>query len=261
MSSLTLAQINSAAEILLEACNKASAIERMTSKFGEFSTEDAYRIQLAGMKKRCDSGAKQIGWKMGLTSESKRKQMSLNSAIFGYLLGNTLLDGATISPKGLIHPKGEPEIAFRMRRSIKGIVDRKTVQASIGTYCSAIEIIDSRYIGFKYFSLSDVIADNCSSGKFLLSEEVRYDSSIDLSKAMMRFSVSGETTAVPASEISGDPINSLLQLCELLNTFDLEIKEGDIVLAGASTPAAELIPGRSFSLAVDGCANLAFSVI
>ena len=46
----------------------------------------------------------------------------------------------------------------------------------------ALEILDSRYVGFKYFSLPDVVADNASSSHFVLGDSVRF-SDIGLARA------------------------------------------------------------------------------
>src|SRR5437879_6262394 len=55
--------------------------------FGEFSLEDGYRIQRAGIGLRVERGETVAGYKMGLTSKAKRDQMNLAMPIYGVLTG------------------------------------------------------------------------------------------------------------------------------------------------------------------------------
>jgi 2-oxo-3-hexenedioate decarboxylase len=257
--SLNSESIHNAAQILWKATQNVGAIERITAQFGDFSLKDAYAIQQFGMALRQKAGSEWIGWKMGLTSKAKREQMSLDSAIFGYLFKEGMLPPESVSLGGLIHPKAEPEIGFRMKKKLKGKVSFQEACDSIGAVCAAIEIIDSRYTGFKYFSLPDVIADNCSAGRFVWGPEQAFDSGLDLSKAKMNFYIDDQLQAsVLGEEISGHPVHSLMQLAELLAEHELDVPAGALVLAGAATPAASLKPGQRVLLEVEGLKSLGF---
>ena len=60
-----------------------------------------------------------------------------------------------------IHPRAEPEIAFKLSQDIVGALSVDEVVNYVDGV-AAVEVIDSRYENFK-FSLEDVVADNCSS--------------------------------------------------------------------------------------------------
>ncbi|NDB18469.1 MAG: 4-oxalocrotonate decarboxylase, partial [Actinobacteria bacterium] len=108
---------------------------------------------------------------MGLTSEAKRRQMGLKDAIFGVLTDRMALSETT--PYRLnhqIHPKAEPEIALRLSRDFSGEHSADSAWACVDQVAPAIEVLDSRFVGFKYFSLADVIADNASSSQFLIGK-------------------------------------------------------------------------------------------
>jgi len=66
-----------------------------------------------------------------------------------------------------IHPKIEPEIAFVIQRALRHPLTEAEVLAACEGVCAALEILDSRFRDFKYFSLPDVIADNSSSHHYI----------------------------------------------------------------------------------------------
>ena len=101
-----------------------------------------------------------------------------------------------------------------------------------------MEILDSRYEQFRYFSMEDVIADNSSSSHFILGPEQVDFAGLPLDHLTMNMKVNGETVREGnSSAISGDPVLSLLQLSELLSERGHIIPAGSIILAGAATAA------------------------
>lgn len=58
-----------------------------------------------------------------------------------------------------------------------------------------MEIIDSRYLNFK-FTLPDVIADNCSSSKFVLGSKWMNPGEMDLANVGMVMSKNGKMATV-----------------------------------------------------------------
>jgi 2-oxo-3-hexenedioate decarboxylase len=162
--------------------------------------------------------------------------------------------GAGFPLAGTIHPKIEPEIAFRIGKTLRGKVGREdAIQACSGA-TAALEILDSRFKDFKYFSLEDVVADNSSSSHFILGTRWTELAKLDLPALELSLSHDGEVVQKAlGSAISGDPLNSLLQLCELLDSRGgLPLPAGSIVLAGAATAAVQLKPGSRIRLSVPG---------
>lgn len=239
----------------------ARAGAKLTDRHPELSVDDAYAVQERGMALRFARGEKRVGYKMGLTSQAKREQMGLHSPVYGELTDVMEVRGGTYRLVGQIHPKIEPEIAFLVRDELRGNVTREEVLAACSGVCAAMEILDSRYVGFKYFSLPDVIADNSSSSQFVLGAEVVDPRSLDLAHLEMVMSVDG----VPAeralsSAISGDPVISVIQLCALLAARGLALPAGSVVLAGAATTAVQLAVGQRIELAVQGLGTVRVDV-
>ncbi len=240
------------AQALDQARLEAREVERVTVKHPKLTLEEAYQIQDQGIRLRLSQGEKIIGYKMGLTSEAKRAQMGLGSPIYGVLTDRMQVqNGAYFSLKGKIHPKIEPEIAFKTKRTLKGQVTQEQALAACESVCAAMEVLDSRYTGFKYFSLEDVVADNSSSSYFILGSPIS-PSGLDLSTLEMIMEVNGKAVqSARSSAISGHPVNSIVQLCELLTSRGLELPAGSLVLAGAATQAVTLEPGLEIRLTVE----------
>jgi 2-oxo-3-hexenedioate decarboxylase len=254
------------ASVLNEARLKAKPVPQLTNQLSKeissFSRADAYSIQEKQLELRKSAGEVQLGWKMGLTSEAKRRQMNLDSPLYGFLTDKMKVEHAgTFSLKGTIHPKIEPEIAFWIKEDLSGKPTRDQVLKSCRAVCAAMEILDSRYEQFKYFSMEDVISDNSSSSHFVLGpwrEDVRR---IDLANLTMEMAVDGQVMQTGNSkDISGDPVMSVIQLCELLAERNQILKAGSTVLAGAATAAVELKPGMEVELHVQSFQPVTVSI-
>ena len=246
---------------LHEARKKAKEIPPLSREYADLSVADAYRIQAAGLAYRYAEGERLVGMKMGLTSEAKRKQMNLHSPVYGALTDRMRVAGEVFKLDGSIHPKIEPEIAFRTRRALKGRISRDEALDACEVALPAMEILDSRYTDFKYFSLPDVVADNSSSYMFVLGQNEVPPRSVELPRLKMTMEVNGQLAqAATADAISGDPIISVVQLCEMLAAHDKELPEGSVVLAGAATVAHMLKRGDSIRLIVESLGEVRVQV-
>ena len=225
-------------------------VERLTLDTPDLTLEQAYLVMDAGIALRQGHGEQVVGLKMGLTSEAKRQQMDLGAPIYGVLTGAMRVRG-TFRMAGTLHPKIEPEIAFHFEGGLRGRPSRADVLAACTGVCAALEILDSRYRDFKYFSLPDVVADNASSSHFVLAEGWTPVTGLFLGEVEMAMSVDGAVRQrAKGNAISGDPVLSVVQLCELLASRGRSLPAGSVVLAGAATVAEPLRPGQMVCLTV-----------
>jgi 2-oxo-3-hexenedioate decarboxylase len=250
------------AQLLDQARLEARAVPPLTKAHPELPLRHAYDIQAEGVRLRTAKGERVVGLKMGLTSEAKRKQMNLDSPVYGVLTDRMqIAAGGVFRLPGSIHPKIEPEIAFRTSRELRGRITREQALDACASAMAAMEILDSRYIDFKYFSLPDVVADNSSSSMFVLSTTERPPRELDLLRLQMSMEVNGtQVQSALSSAISGDPLLSVVQLCELLDARGESLPAGSIVLAGAATAAHMLQPGDQVRLTVEGLGSVSVSV-
>ncbi|WNG32924.1 4-oxalocrotonate decarboxylase [Archangium violaceum] len=250
------------ARLLDQARREAREIPPLTQQHPDLALPDAYAIQAEGIRLRTSRGERVVGLKMGFTSEAKRRQMNLDSPVYGVLTDRMEIPaGGTFQLQGSIHPKIEPEIAFRTSRELRGRITREQALEACSSVFAALEILDSRYVGFKYFSLPDVVADNSSSSLFVLGTTERPPRELDLPRLDMVLEVNGERVQAARSDaISGDPVVSILQLCELLDQRGLSLPAGSVVLSGAATAAHMLHAGDRVRLTVEGLGEVTVSV-
>ncbi|MCR8922811.1 fumarylacetoacetate hydrolase family protein [Dasania sp. GY-MA-18] len=230
------------AEIVDSAAKNAKAISQLSENGYPLSLAQAYQVQAQSIARRLERGERLIGIKMGFTSRAKMIQMGVDDLIWGRLTNTMLLEeGAELDMKNYVHPRIEPEIAFRLKQPLKGEVSLLEAMAAVEAVAPAMEIIDSRYENFK-FSLQDVVADNSSSSGVVIG--AWQQPSCDLSNLGMAMFFDGEPVQIGSSAaIMGNPYRSLVAAARLAAAADMTLEPGWIVLAGASTAAEALRSG------------------
>ena len=236
-------------------------IEPLGKTFAELDLDDGYRIQRAGIGLRVARGEVIAGYKMGLTSKAKREQMGLAQSVYGVLTDAMRIpDGGEFRIARAIHPKVEPEIALVTSRELRGDIELDEAVGAIASVCAALEILDSRYRGFRYFSLADVVADNSSCSHFVLAKDARMPRGLDLARLKMRILVDGTLKAeAESSAVLGNPVESLVQLVALLRGEKLPA--GSLVLTGAAAGAEPLSAGQLVKLEVTALAPVSLRTV
>lgn len=203
--------------------------------------EDAYAVQRALVALRVERGHDQIGVKLGFTSRAKMRQMGVDQLIWGQLTADMVVDdGGELPLDRFIHPRVEPEIAFLLGGELGGEVSAQTAASAVAAVAPALEIIDSRYVDFR-FSLPGVVADNASSAGVVVGPWCSPDR--DLSNLGILLQMGGRLVHGGSSAaILGHPLRSLVAAARLVGA-DEPLPAGSIVLAGAATPAEALRPG------------------
>ena len=111
--------VKSAFENLKNAFSSGQAIAPVRELIGETDIDTAYAVQEKLVAHFIDQGARKVGIKIGLTSESVQKQLGVNQPDFGVLFAHTHLpNNGKIPFSFLIQPKAEAEMAFVLKESI-----------------------------------------------------------------------------------------------------------------------------------------------
>lgn len=231
------------ASILDEATRTTTAVLQLSS-VTELSIEEAYAVQGEGVALRVEGGDTVVGVKLGFTSKAKAIQMGVSDVIIGVITEEMrIVDGDSINASRLIHPRIEPEVAFRLGADIDPTdPDDDRLLASLEV-APALEIIDSRYRDFR-FSLEDVVADNTSAAGFVLGGWRPFeheDKRLDIADQQVTLSIDGQVAATGSTaDILGDPIRALQAVKRMARRYGLALPAGSIVLAGAATAAVPL---------------------
>ncbi len=235
-------QINEKLAIQLDNAAKGCSPIKQLSINQQFDISEAYEIQRLSINKRIDRNESLTGYKLGFTSKAKMEQMGLSDVIWGRLTDSMAIpNGGLLHFNKFIHPRVEPEIAFKVSKTIDDIINLENAAEYIAAIAPAIEVIDSRYENFK-FSLEDVIADNCSSSGYILGEWLA--STTPINHVEISLLINGQLVQKGnTSAILGNPIASLVELSKMAKKYGFQIKPGHIVLAGAATPAEYISMG------------------
>lgn len=212
---------------------------RFTDEWPELDVETGYKIQDLNLTKRLARGEKLIGVKLGLTSKAKQEQMNVHAPFIAWLTDDMVLPlGDPIPQHKLIHPRIEPEIVFVMKDRLEGPgVTVESAMAAVGTVAGGAEVIDSRYKDFK-FRAGDVIADNASSGAFVVGEKVVDARDIDVVAEEVRIESDGELIhTATGADVLGHPGEALALAANELAKRGLAIEAGWIVLTGGMSDA------------------------
>ncbi|MCQ8187878.1 2-keto-4-pentenoate hydratase [Streptomyces rugosispiralis] len=201
----------------------------------------AYAVQEALLARRTGRGERVVGVKLGFTSKAKMAQMGVSEVIVGRLTdAMRVADRGEADLRRFIHPKAEPEVAYRLGRDIGPDEPAPDMESLVDAVAPAIEIIDSRYRDFR-FTYTDVIADNASAAGFVLGA---WQSVQDVSDRAVRLRVGDREVAGSTTAILGDPARAVHALLTLAGRRRIPLRAGQIVLAGAATEAVPLGPGH-----------------
>ena len=226
---------------------RAYAIPKLTDEYPGMTIGDGYTVQLELRRRFLAAGHRQVGWKAGLTSKAKMIQMGVNVPSIGFLTDRMARpENSAIKTSDLVHPRVECEVAFVMKKTLKGPnCTRQEVLDATDYVLPAVEIIDSRFAGFK-FDLESVVADNGSSARFVGGGRARYPADIDLRTLGVVMEKNGEIVALGASAaVLGHPAEAIAMLVNILGELGEALPAGSFVMSGGITEAIPVKPGDS----------------
>ncbi|GIW20728.1 MAG: hypothetical protein KatS3mg065_1024 [Chloroflexota bacterium] len=117
------------------------------------------------------------------------------------------------------------------------------VLAATAAVCLCLEIVDSRYEGFR-FRAADNIADNSSAARLVLGGRLVDPRAVDLAEIGVVFSADGALVATAAgAAVEGHPAAAVAWLVRHLARTGEELRAGDIVISGGLTAPVDLRPG------------------
>lgn len=220
---------------LREAEARRVAIAPLGERFPELTTADAYRIQQLNVHHHKSEGVRVLGRKVGLTSRAMQEALGVDEPDFGALLSTMFVEeGEDVELDALLQPRVEAEIAFVMERELRGPgVTTAAALTAIAGALPALEVIDSRIADWR-IALVDTIADNASSARVVLGGRLVPLVGLDLRLEGMALSLNGAPAATGAgAAVLGHPARCVAWLANKLAEFDVPLRVGDVVLAGA----------------------------
>ena len=241
----------------------ATAVTKITDAHPQLDWDDAYAIQAAIRARKESRGHRIAGLKAGLTSRAKMKQMGVETPVFGVIFDYmSVADGGEIDTAKLIHPKVEAEIAFVLKKALRGPgCHVGAVLAATDFVVPAVEIIDSRYENFR-FDLASVIADNTSASRFVVGGVARSVEGLDLRTLGLVMEKNGEIVAMAAgAAVLGHPAVAIAALANHLAARGEEIPAGTFIMSGGATEAIPVAAGDAISVRFQDLGSVAMRFI
>ncbi|MEN9893615.1 MAG: 2-oxo-3-hexenedioate decarboxylase [Pseudomonadota bacterium] len=217
----------------------ARAMPKLTDEVPGMTLGDGYAVQLALRDRWLATGRRQVGWKAGLTSRAKMDQMGVRVPTVGFLLADMARpESSAVRTDDLVHPRVECEIGFVLKAPLAGPdVTREQVLEATDFIVPAIEVIDSRYAGFK-FDLPSVVADNSSSARYVTGGQPCGPHDLDLSSLGVVLERNGEPQAIAATAaVMGHPADAVALVAQVLHALGEALPAGSFVMSGGITEA------------------------
>ncbi len=226
--------------------------------FDRLTLDDAYRIQLALIERRCAKGECHIGWKVGLTAKPIQEQFGFFEPVFGCIL-ETHSSPHVFAADELIHPGIETELCIRLAKSLEGEVSIGEVRNAIDVIHPSFEIIETRGDLMKQIALA--LADNAQQRSVILGEPVRLAPDMVLEAVEARVQINGAEVARGfGSAVLGNPLNSVAWLAGKLTQYGHRLKAGDIIMTGSFVRQFPLHPGDAAAADFSGIGRVEVAI-
>jgi 2-keto-4-pentenoate hydratase len=208
--------------------------------FDRLTLDEAYRIQLALIERRCTQGERQIGWKVGLTSRAIQQQFGFHEPCSGCIL-ETQPSGHVFAAGELIRPGFETELCVRLGRPLTGKVSPEEVRAAVAVVYPSFEITETRGDPGQ---IALMLADNAQQRSVVLGEPVAFTPALQLDQVEARVELNGSIVATGVgAAVLDHPLNSVAWLARKLGEYGRSLRAGEVVMTGSLVRQFPLAPG------------------
>lgn len=248
---------------LIDACEHAREIAPFSARYPGLSAEAGYAAARRLHAHRLARGWKPVGRKIGFTNRTIWPRYGVYEPIWGTVYDATLIlsegNRAVVPLDGLVQPRIEPEICFRLRTPPPATADPQALLGCIEWIAHSIEIVQCPYPGWK-LQLADSTAANGLHGKLVVGAPVPADKISGLAAALPFLKVDllkdgQRVDSGVGSNVLGSPLLALAFLIGILEKQGEEIIPGEIITTGTITDAHPVAPGERWSTDLHGFAT------
>ncbi len=221
---------------------------------GTDDLDAAYAVQQGLIQGRIAAGGTVVGRKIGATSEAVQQQLGVDQPDFGYLFGDMdVSDHHPISMRTLVQPRVEAEVAFVLARDIdEPEITLEGVRDAVQVALPALEIVDSRIADWN-IGFTDTVADNASSGLYVVGQDGHTLDEIEPRNVTMSLTINGEErSSGTGAACLGDPLEALRWLAVQAQRYGDPLRAGQVILSGALGPFVPFAPGDKVEASISG---------
>jgi 2-keto-4-pentenoate hydratase len=238
----------------IRAAYAGTPIAPIRQQLADLDIDATYAIQQENTTHWEAEGRRLVGSKIGLTSRAVQKQLGVDRPDFGVLFADMIVaEDEPVAAGRVLQPKIEAEVAFLLDRDVD--VEAPTVADmlhAVAYVMPALEIVGSRINNWD-IGIVDTVADNASSGLFVLGGPARRLDGLDLRALQMHMTRREEAISKgTGAACLGNPLNAMAWLAGELVRRKRPLRAGDVVLSGALGPMASVNPGDAFEANIAG---------
>ena len=250
--------ITTAARRIRNAAKNGKPCKPIRDLLKKGDVDAAYAVQQINTDHWIAEGRRVVGRKIGLTAKSVQVQLGVDQPDYGILYADMeVVDGDEIDSSTVLQPRAEGEIALVLDNDL--IDDQLTLVDLIDAVAyavPAIEVVGSRIAKWD-INILDTIADNASSGLYVLGTRPVGLHELDLRMCGMVMENKGEQVSVGAGVAClGNPLNSALWLARKMVQVGMPLQAGDVLMTGALGPMAAVSPGDAVEVRISGLGSV-----
>lgn len=250
--------IKKAAQKIRNAWKNGKTIKPVRTSLPKKDLDAAYAVQQMNTEYWVKQGRRVVGRKIGLTAKAVQTQLGVDQPDYGMLFADMcVVDGDEIPFDAVSQPKAEAEIALVLEYDLMD--DQLTgldLIDSVAYALPAIEVVGSRIAKWD-IDIVDTIADNASSGMFVLGTRPVGLHDLDLRLCGMVMENRGDQVSVGAGVAClGNPLNAALWLARKMAEVGTPLQAGDVIMTGALGPMAPIGPGDVLEARIEGLGSV-----
>jgi len=198
------------------------------------------------------------GWKVGAASAQAEPMCAPLPA------SGVHADGAVLAAAGFGFTGVEVEIGFRFGRDLParaGAYRREEVLAAVESVCATIELVDSRFAGWRDRSPLEQCADLCNHGALVAGMASPAPASVDQTRQAAELWVDGRrVVANTGGNTAGDVQRLLIWLAGHAAARGQSLRAGEIVTTGSCTGLYEARAGQRLRGVLPGLGEVQLSL-
>lgn len=161
---------------MLTALDSGALVVPPTQRYPDLDFPTAYKVAAEEIRLRRERGEWSVGRKVGYTNRNIWEQYDVHEPIWGHVYSHTVQfavsNSAVRSLSGMIAPRIEPEIAFKLSAPLPlGCDDPAVILRSVEWVARTFEIVDCHYADWK-FSGPDSVVDFSHHAALIVGEPV-----------------------------------------------------------------------------------------
>jgi 2-oxo-3-hexenedioate decarboxylase len=233
---------------LIDLHEKPREVPPFSQRYSPLTAESGYAAAWRLHEHRLAQGWRPVGRKIGFTNRTLWDRYGVHEPLWGWVYDRTLIEAqdnkANVSLTNLVQPRIEPEIAFKLSKSL-----------AVEWMAHSVEIVQCHHPQWK-FAIADCTADNGLHGRLIVGTPIPLAG--DLAKAEARlFKGDQQVDKGVGANVLGGPLLSLAHLVELLKGHPhAPLRPGEIITTGVLTDAHPVARGDTWRTEVTGFPGL-----